>query len=455
MKGMTLERIAAAVDGRLYISDSLNKGNIEATEVVIDSRKITENAVFIATKGNTTDGHKFIGDVVKKGALCVICENKPDNDDGNYIVVNDSFVALKMLAKYYKRQLSVRTIGIIGSVGKTSTKEMVSSVLSVKYRVKKTQGNYNNEVGVPLTVFSIRDEDEIAVIEMGISDFGEMHRLADIVRPDICVMTNIGPCHLEKLIDLEGVLKAKAEVIEHMPEDGVLILNGDDKKLREIEKTKTIIYYGMNAANDIYATDIVNMGLNGTQCTIHTNKGSMEVHIPLIGEHMVINALSATAAGQLMNMNLSDIKTGLEEMVPTRGRANVIKTPEITIVDDCYNANPKSMKAAIDLLLSVEGRKVLIIGDMFELGINEEELHKEIGEYICNKGIDVVITAGDLSVHVYEEVKKDEVVDSYYCETTDKVIELLDKCIIRKDDTVLVKASHGMAFDRVVEALRD
>ena len=331
MRGMTLENIAKACEGELFYAKDADPKELsgkEAVSVVIDSRIAEQGGIFVATKGERVNGHSFIGDVLAKGALGVICEQKPEDQAGNYIVVEDSFVAIKKLAKYYRSQFDIPIVGITGSMGKTSTKEMVAAVLSQKYRVLKTEGNYNNEVGVPLTIFRLRDEHEIAVVEMGISEFGEMSRLSDIVCPDSVVITNIGPCHLEYLNDLDGVFKAKTEVFEYLSGKGAVCLNGDDARLIQVSqvKGKKPVFYGRNALNDIYAYNIEDGGLQGTDASIHTKEGRFKVHIPLPGKHMVDNALAATAVGLFYGLTPEEIRGGIETVKGVSGRLNPIST---------------------------------------------------------------------------------------------------------------------------------
>lgn len=384
MRNMTISAIADAVDGKL---ENAGKSDLtkEATSVVIDSRLIEEGGVFVATKGERVDGHSFIDKVFEEGALAVICEKLPARPKGACIVVEDSFVAIRKLAKFYRNQLSVRIVGIVGSVGKTSTKEIVASVLASHYEVLWTEGNLNNEIGVPLTVFKIRDAHEIAVIEMGISDFGEMERLGDIVRPDIVVFTNIGPCHLECLQDLDGVLRAKTEIIGKMSPSGTILLNGQDEKLALIDEEmalgRRIIRYGKESKrDDVYASSIENLGLDGSRFTANFPDGShYEMTVPLPGYHMVDNAIAAAAVGFLEGLNLEEIRRGMSSVTALSGRGHIIHSERYTVVDDCYNANPKSMCAAIDTLGYALTRKVAILGDMFELGEESDRLHGSIG----------------------------------------------------------------------------
>lgn len=272
VKNLTLENIAKACGGTYYGSGDAKAK--EAAGVVIDSRRVERDFVFIATKGERVDGHSFISQVFGKGALCVVCEREPDKAEGPYILVDDSFAALKEIAAFYREQLDVKVVGITGSVGKTSTKEFIAGVLSEKYHVLKTAGNFNNEVGLPLTVLQITSGHEVAVLEMGINHFGEMHRLSKIAKPDICVITNIGQCHLEFLKSREGILAAKTEIFDYMSENGDVCVNGDDDMLQTIQEVKgrKPVTFGMGSTCSVYADNIVNNGLFGSTCTIHTDR---------------------------------------------------------------------------------------------------------------------------------------------------------------------------------------
>ena len=452
MKNMTLEMIAKACCSELHGN---TVGEKEASCVVIDSRKMEKDGIFIATRGERVDGHDFIPRVAEEGALGVVCEKEPENCGIPYILVKDSFEALQDIAEYYRKQLTIPVIGITGSVGKTSTKEMIAAVLSQKFHILKTEGNFNNEIGLPLTVLRIRQEHEAAVLEMGISNFGEMHRLSRIAKPDICVMTNIGQCHLENLGSREGILKAKSEIFDYANPEGYTFVNGDDDMLCLVKGKgdHKPIHFGRNPSNEVFASDVMNRGLLGSHAVIHMGLSVFPVEIPLPGEHMVNNALAAAAVGNCLGLTKEQIQTGISGVQAVGGRSHVIALPSLTVIDDCYNANPVSMKAAIDLLMMAIGRKVAILGDMFELGEREKELHGEVGAYAAEKGIDVLICAGELSGCMYEKALsmggKSEV---YYFETRDVMLAEL-KDILKPGDSVLVKASHGMQFEKVVEFL--
>lgn len=455
MKNMTLGRMADACHG-MYFGREEDRQR-EITSVTTDSRKAEEGALFAAIKGERVDGHDFIPSVFEKGALCVISEHKLPEAKGNYILVENTVKALGMLAAYYLEQLQIPVVGITGSVGKTSTKEMIAAVLSQKYRTLKTAGNFNNELGLPLTVFRLRDEDEIAVLEMGINHFGEMHRLAAIARPDTCVITNIGQCHLEFLGDRDGVLRAKSEIFDYLKKDGYIILNGEDDKLETIREVKGVrpVFFGFDKENQVYADRIESRGLEGISCRIHTEQGSFDALIPIPGLHMVMNALAGTAVGLHYGLTTDQIRAGIESLQPVSGRFHIIRTEQFTIIDDCYNANPISMKSSLSVLQDGLGRKVAILGDMGELGPEEEALHRGVGEYAGGLGIDQVICVGPLSAHLAQgilAVRPDAEVCCF--PNLQSFLKELDT-LLQPGDTVLVKASHFMHFEKVVERLTD
>ena len=411
--------------------------------------------IFVATKGERVDGHRFIPDVFAKGALAVICEVLPEEDLGPCILVEDSFMALKQAAAFYRQQLNIRVVGITGSVGKTSTKEFIAAVLAEKYKVHKTAGNYNNEVGLPLTIFGIQDDDQIAVLEMGINTFGEMHRLSEVARPDICVMTNIGQCHLENLIDRDGILRAKSEIFDFMNPEGTVIVNGDDDKLATIHDVygKAPITFGMNKDNAIWADHIENRGLLGSRADIHMGDVLVHANIPLPGEHMIYNAMAAAAVGVQFDMTKEEITAGISHVEAVAGRSHLIEAGDKVVIDDCYNANPVSMKAAIDLLATAPGRKVAILGDMFELGENERAMHREVGQYAAEKGIDLILCVGGLSSEMYEGAAEKGGEARHF--EIREALEAILQDLLQPGDTVLVKASHSMAFENIVQNIQE
>lgn len=451
MKNISIRNVTEACGGKYYGDAAV--ADKEISSVYIDSRKVEKGSLFIPVVGGRVDGHDFIEQAFEKGALCTLSEKKLDGKFP-YIHVSSTLQALKDIAAFYLRQLAVPVVGVTGSVGKTSTKEVIANVLEQGFCTLKTEGNFNNEIGLPLTVFRLRDEHEAAVLEMGISDFGEMSRLTQIARPDIAVITNIGLCHLENLGSRDGILKAKTEIFEGLKENGSIILNGDDDKLRTIREYRGIrpVFFGISPENDIYADNIENLGLKGTICMIHTPEETFKVQIHVPGVHMVSNALAACAVGRCMGLSVSQIRDGIESLQPVKGRMNLIHTGKYTIIDDCYNANPVSMKSSIDLLKEASGRKVCILGDMFELGENENMLHGEVGAYVAETGVDVLVTVGKRCEYMHEEALRSETCQCWHFDNKKDAMEELENIMCR-GDSVLVKASHGMEFPEIVSWL--
>lgn len=468
MKNMTLENIARACEGE-YVGPE-DKKQCEISGAVIDSRLVEKDFLFIPIKGVRADGHDFIPMVFEKGALAVLSEKRLTDAAGPYILVASTEQAMKKIAKFYRQSLAVKVVGITGSVGKTSTKEMIASVLEQKYRVLKTEGNLNNEIGLPLTIFKIRDEHEVAVLEMGISEFGEMERLAEMANPDVCVLTNVGLCHLENLITRDGILQAKTECFSHMKAGGTAVLNGDDDKLseRKLVNGKPAVFYGIEKAarvyqdengekllaeKEVYATDVTPVGLTGMRAVIHSRDESFEVMIPIAGEHNVYNALAAVCVGRELGLTADEMKRGIESVRTIGGRSNLLEKDGVTVIDDCYNANPVSMKASIDVLAVASGRKIAVLGDMGELGADERELHAMVGRYFEGKQIDALFCTGGLSAELAKAVRISSPATEIF-EMKDKTALTAELLSYRKSgDTILVKASHFMGFSEIVKAL--
>ena len=444
MKHFTLEEIALACGGEYVGSEDMK--NTAVSSIERDSRNIKENSLFLAIKGERVDGHDFIEKCYEAGAICALCEKPPVNPTKPYILVDSTLNAVKKVAKAYRELFDIPIVGISGSVGKTSTKEMIASVLSTKYKVHKTAGNLNNELGVPLTLFGMDDTTEAAVIEMGISDFGEMSRISEMVQPTIEVITIIGECHLENLGDRDGVFRAKTEMFKNLRDGGSVVLNCDDDKLSQVieVKGKAPVFYG-SESNSYRAENIKNNGVLGVEADLLLGENRLSVTIPAIGTYMVSNALAGAAVGELLGLTLDEIKHGIENYKTVGSRANLIDTGFIKIIDDCYNANPTSVKASIDTLMNFEGRKVAVLGDMKELGENELKLHFEVGEYA--KKCDVVVAVGPLAEKLAEGA------GGIYLDNKEAAMTAL-KTIVQQGDVVLVKASHSMQFEKIVEFLK-
>lgn len=447
MKTFTLQDAVTAVNGTFLGESSLLDRPI--LEISIDSRTIVKDSLFCAIKGERFDGHNFIPDVLQKGALAAISE-KPM--DGNILLVKDTLSAYQALAAYYRSLFSVPFIGITGSVGKTTTKELVASVLSKHFCTHKNIGNLNNQTGVPQTLFRMDETHEAAVIEMGTNHFGEIDRLAHMVQPNICVITNIGESHIEFLGSKEGILKAKSEMFAHMRPDGKIIVNGDDPLLRTlIGKHENLVTYGLGESCDFRATDIREDGFNGTSFTARYHGETLALYIPAPGQYMVQNSLCALAIGITLGMTPEEIRRGLAAFSPTAGRMHILKKDSLTILNDAYNANPTSMSASIETACKASGRTVLILGDMFELGKNEADYHRQIGEFAASQKADLLLCVGKLSFEMYMGASAKGCRSMYFANKNILLRELPE--LLEDGDTVLVKASHGMHLEEIVEWL--
>ena len=417
----------------------------ELTAVTTDSRAVVPGCLFAAIPGVRVDGHDFIAAAARQGASCVLC-NRSVEVDIPQIIVPDTQRALRHIAAFYRSQFDFPFVGITGSVGKTTAKEMIAAVLSKRFSTLKTEKNFNNELGVPLTLFRLREEHQAAVVEMGISGFGEMSRLTDMVHPNIAVFTLIGDSHLEFLGDRAGVLRAKAEILSGMTEDGVVIVNGDDDLLRSYDFGCRTVRFGLSPENDICAVEERPKGLEGMGCVIEAKGRRIPVTIPAFGRHMVYAALMGAAVGIELGLSDEEIIEGIASYETVGSRGRVIETGGFTILDDCYNANPTSCRAALDSLAMLHGRKIAVLGDMLELGETGPLLHREVGEYARDLGIEV-LACGPLS--------KETAVGAsgHWYEGPEELIRSLPS-LIEKGDCILVKASHGMHLERVVEALK-
>mgnify|MGYP000685782832 CR=1 FL=1 len=457
MKNLTMQNIAEITGGKL-MNIRFDTG-AEISSIVSDSRKVINDSLFICIEGEKADGHAFARQAINEGAAGVLAEKTLNNLKGPYILVDSVLEATQRLAEYYRRSLKIKVVGVTGSVGKTSTKEFIAAVLRKKYRVHKTKGNLNNQWGVPFTIFGLEESDQVAVIEMGISNFGEMDELARMARPDVAVITNIGQSHLEFFKSRDGILKAKTEIFNYMDADGHIILNIDDDKLTSIKNVNGIKpeFFGFNKSANVSAERIVEHGFDGGvefDVVIRDRGGRMSFHVkmPVLGRHMISNALAAVQVGIDFGVPMLKIKEGLESVIEMQGRNNLIRTADYTVIDDCYNASPTSMKSAIDILTNVDGRKVAILGDMLELGENSDKYHFRVGQYAGKTNIDVLICIGDMSEKTFMGAKLSSDNTVEYFKNLDDAMDIIPR-IIRKGDTILVKASNSMHFDRIVSLL--
>ena len=450
MKSITINEIINAANGEFFGDNALLSHEIKG--VVIDNRKVSKDYLFIPIIGERFDGHDFITSAFENGAALSLSSKKLKTDKP-YILVKDTLAAFQAIAGYYKSLFNVKTIGITGSVGKTTTKEMIASVLSECFDVLKSEGNLNNQSGVPQTLLRLEEKNEAAIVEMGTNHFGEIESLAKMVRPDFCFMTNIGDSHIEYLGSREGILKAKSEMLPYMSDNGKVFINGDDILLKTLkDKRDDCISYGISEENDFYAKDIKSLGLDGSEFTVCYAEKEIKCFVPSPGLHMVQNAVGAFALGITLGMNEQTIKNGIAKYEPISGRMCIEHAGSLTILNDVYNANPSSVKASINVMTNAQTRKVCILGDMLELGENSPAYHSEIGKYAAEKEMDVLVAVGKLSENTALSAIRSGIKTFYY-ETKEDLINMLPK-VIKRTDTVLVKASRGMQLEKVVEALR-
>ena len=446
MTGITVSDIARITGGRLS-----GDGGAAVSSAVIDSREASEGSMFLALPGEKADGHSYIGKAFEMGAACCLALRVPDGETRPVIVVPDVAAALKDLAEQYRARFDIPVVGIAGSVGKTTAKEMTAAVLGSRLNVLKTEKNLNNELGVPLTLLRLAPEHQAAVVEMGISDFGEMSRLAKMVRPDMAVYTVIGHAHLEKLGDRNGVLRAKTELVDFMPAGGTVFVNGDDDLLYGYECSRKKLCFGTGGHNDVRAENIVSDD-SGTRCDIAAGSRRIPAVIQAYGQHMVYAALAGASVGIKLGLTDEEIASGIASYRTVGRRASVLDTGFVTLIDDCYNANPDSMKCALDSMAKLSGRKVCILGDMLELGGNSPALHRAVGEYAAENGAGLIMTVGPMAENISAGAVGKGVRSEHFS-TVEELISALPGCL-RAGDTVLVKASHSMKFENISEAIK-
>jgi UDP-N-acetylmuramoyl-tripeptide--D-alanyl-D-alanine ligase len=445
MKQYLFSEIVAASGGTYYGDPTLL--NQAATDVVINSELAKPGSLFIAIIGEKHDGHKFIPAAREKGAALVVTNHALDSEP--YLLVPDTLRAMHAIAASYRNKFTIPVIGLTGSAGKTSTKDIVAAALSAKFNVMKTQGNLNNETGAALTIFSLEEAHEIAVVEMGTNHFGEIGRIASFVQPDYCLFTNIGLAHIENFGTREGIFQGKTEMLPYMRAGGRVIANGDDDLLNTIPNA---LRYGLGENCEVHGTDIEDLILRGMNFTVSYQSNSCRMHVPALGVHSVYNALAAVSAGVLLGMTLLEIASGIETYKPLRGRMNVHELESFTLIDDTYNANPTSMKASLDVLKACSGRRVAILGDMRELGEAAPQMHEDVGRYAASLGIERIICVGTESKRIYAGSESVSPGCAVYYETQEELLSTLPQ-LVQKGDVILVKASRGMKLEQTVELL--
>jgi UDP-N-acetylmuramoyl-tripeptide--D-alanyl-D-alanine ligase len=444
------------------------------TEAAVDSRLAIPGGLFVALPGERLDGHDFVADAFQRGASFALIQHEidaayqtvnlkagveatflPETDAPLCLLVENTLSALQQIARFWRRKLDLDVVGITGSVGKSTTKEVVAEVLSQRYRTLKSPGNMNNEIGLPLTILRLSAGYERAVLEMGFYVPGEIALLCEIAQPRIGVVTNIGTVHAERAGSQEAIFRGKAELVQALPDDGVAILNLDDpwvSKMAELTKAR-IFFYGLDPEADLWADNVEGLGLEGIRFRLHYRHETLHIHIPMIGQHSVHTALRAAAVGLADNLTWQEIVDGLRQG-HTQLRLTAVRSEGgALMLDDTYNASPESMLAALNLLAELDGHKVAVLGDMLELGQYEKKGHEIVGVRAAEVA-DALVTIGTLGHLIATAARwagmQSERVSEF--ENTDEAISYLQKSLTEKD-VVLVKGSHVIRMDRIVTAL--
>lgn len=454
MQPMTVKEIAAAVGG---VWRDPREDVPAVSAVCTDSRKITPGCLFLPWVGERFDGHDFIGAALDAGAAGCLCARLPADlrKDKFYIKVDDTRLALRALASAYRNKFDIPVVQITGSVGKTTTKEMVAAVLGAKLRVLKTPENFNNDIGTPLTLLGLGPEHQAAVIETGMNHFGEIEYLGAMVRPDIAVISNIGDAHIEHLGSREGILQAKCEILEHLKKDGLVVLNGDDALLDTVKAPFRTVRCGQSPHCQARITEIADHGVEGITCTIVTARDTYALSIPAPGAHMAYSASIAVAVGEELGLSHDEIVRGVAAYEPSGSRMRVIRLPGRRIIlDDCYNANPQSVTAALEVLAKTAcDRRVAVLGDMGELGDLTDQAHYNMGALAAMLGIDFVAAIGAKAVKIADGAAQSGGDVLHFSTKEEAIAELKEQ--LGPGTAMLVKASHAMHFGQLVDQLRE
>ena len=458
MEALTLRQLLEAVNGTLL--GEFDDLDAAVAGVTTDSRNVPEGALFIPLEGERFDGHSFINSALEAGAAgCFTARERESYLPGRfYIKVRSTHRALWELARYYKKQFPIPFVAVTGSVGKTTAKDMTAAVLGARFKVHKTEGNFNNDIGVPLTLLKLEREHQVCVVELGMDHAGEIDNLARLVEPDIAVITNIGDAHIEHFGSREGIFKAKCEILPHLKQDGLAVLNGDDPLLSTLRGAlpQRTVFVGGGEGLDYTAFDLSHGGAAHLSCRIKTPRSQFEADIPALGGHMIYPTLMAAAVGEALGMGPDEIVRGVGAFLPTKMRMNIVRCKgDIVILNDVYNANPQSMRAAAAVLGDAhDRRKVAVVGDMKELGAGSEQFHRAVGGYFAQSGADRLIAVGDLARFMAEGARDAGLEQADWFPTLAEAKNALLR-ELRSGVTILVKASRSMAFEKIVEFLQE
>ena len=453
MEPMTIQEIAAAVDGKWL---NPREDAPAVTAVCTDSRKLTPGCLFLPWVGEKFDGHDFIEKALDDGAAGCLCARVPETlrNDKFYIQVADTRLALRALASAYRDKFDIPVVQVTGSVGKTTTKEMIAAVLGAKYRVLKTPENFNNDIGTPLTLLGLSSEHQAAVIETGMNHFGEIEYLGAMVRPDVAVISNIGDAHIEFLGSRQGILQAKCEIFTHLKEGGLAVLNGDDALLDTVDIPFRTVRCGQSEHCQARITEVADHGVEGITCTVETAKDVYHLSIPAPGVYMAYSASIAVAVAEELGLSHDEIVRGAAAYEPAGSRMRVVRLPEGRIIlDDCYNANPQSVTAALEVLAKTEcDRRVAVLGDMGELGDLTEQAHYNMGALAAMLGIDFVVAIGKKAAKIADGTAQSGGEVLHFATKEEAIGTLRQQ--MEPGTAMLVKASHAMHFGVLVEELQ-
>lgn len=453
MNKITIREIEKATEGKLY------QGNEEETVnfVCTDSRIVEAGQLFIPIIGEVHDAHKFLPQVYQRGCRTFLVSERQlikSYPDCNIIEVEDTLVALQKLSSYYLRKLNLKKVAVTGSVGKTSTRDMVYAILKSKYKTGTTKGNFNNDIGVPLTIFTFEQDMEAVVLEVGMDHFGEIHRLVDIIRPDIGIITNVGISHIENLGSREGILKAKMEITDFFTEDNCLVVNADCDMLSTVsgDSSYDLIKVGSSCGSEYMLKDICDHGDKGVSYQLLVEGKVYDVRLSIPGAHNALNSALAIAACRKLGVTIEQAIQALSNIRLTGKRLTLRENNHIKVIDDTYNAAPDSMKSAIRTLMNTDGsRKIAILGGMNELGEDSPLYHRQVGEFAREQKIDFLLTVGEKAEDIATGFGKDQG-GSLHFKDKEELYKSIDK-LFRKGDIILVKGSRTMQMEQVVERI--
>ena len=464
MKKISVKDIVKSTNAKFLFGD--NEHVIE--KISIDSREVDKDSLFVAIKGENRDGHEFVESAYKNGCRTFLISDEKYSkglDEANVILVKNTEIALGDIARFYRNQFKIPFVGVTGSVGKTTTRDMIYAVVSSKFKTLKNEKNFNNQFGVPMTLFNLSEEHECAIIEMGMCGFGEIEYLVNIVEPQMAVISNIGMSHIELLGSREGILKAKMEIASKFDKNNLLIVNNDDDMLRKVvhkdidfgQSRYNIKSFGKNEDSDIRLLNYKSIGSDKTEFTVSLKGNSENIvfEIPTVGEHNVYNAMSAILVGLNLGIEIERIRSGLMNFKATKDRQDIVKMKNFTVINDVYNASPDSMIASINVMGLFDNRKVVILGDCLEMGEYAQQGHRRVGESCVDK-VDLIITTGDAAKYIGCEAsnKGFDEANIHHFETKSELISSL-KSLLQKDDVILVKASRGMKFEDIVNYIEE